>query len=341
VSACSRPRRFLRPVALLSAAALLTMPGSPASSAPADGTAVAPSGVAADRVDCVRPDAPAQARLGGTSAGARLNRVDDQPQYSLRQLRRIQRRLVQALDAETDGAGVAASGGIVFRIPVHVHVITGDVPGSPGRWKVRRQIRVLNDAYAGRQSEHAYATRFRFYIESYERVRNPRWQRAAYGEPAARELRRRLHRGGRDALNLYISAPASRSGAVLLGWATPPWKAARWPRLDGVTIHQGSMIGGSVSGYNRGDTAAHEVGHWLGLFHTFEGGCSPGNDRVADTPAEAGPSLQCDVGRDTCEAKGLDPVRNFMNYSYDRCMNRFTRGQATRMLQNWTVYRTP
>ena len=76
-------------------------------------------------------------------------------------------------------------------------------------------------------------------------------------------------------------------------------------------------------------------------FHTFEGGCSAGNDRVDDTAAEAQPSLTCEVGRDTCDADGLDPVRNFMNYSFDSCMNMFTPGQVSRMTDNWLAYRTP
>ena len=95
--------------------------------------------------------------------------------------------------------------------------------------------------------------------------------------------------------------------------------------------------------YNEGDTAPHEVGHWLGLFHTFQNGCTAPGDRVDDTPYQADGSniFFCRESDDTCRQPGRDPVHNFMSYGDDPCMDRFSEGQGYRMLLSWLAYRDP
>jgi hypothetical protein len=89
-----------------------------------------------------------------------------------------------------------------------------------------------------------------------------------------------------------------------------------------------------------------QVGHWLGLEHTFHNGCEAPGDEVEDTPPENPLDeflvwCQLATGRDTCPASGLDPINNFMTYVSDDCMTSFTPGQIQRMQEMWNLYRRP
>lgn len=222
-------------------------------------------------------------------------------------------------------------------VGVYFHVVNkgkGIENGDVSNKMLRDQIDVLNAAYAGvdpSSPDTAANTPFRFEILGIDRTTNADWFNAAIDSQEEREMKTALHVGGADTLNFYVT----NAGGVYLGWSTFPFEYAQDPLQDGVVVLYSSLPGGECCGdrgYNLGDTGTHEVGHWLGLFHTFQGGCAAiYNDFVSDTPSERSPAFGCPVGRDTCPGLGVDPIENFMDYTEDFCMYQFTNGQSTRM----------
>lgn len=230
---------------------------------------------------------------------------------------------------------IRKSGSVTVGVYFHVvnkgaGVDNGDVPL---KW-LRAQIDVLNAAYAGADPASAPTsanTPFRFSLVGVDRTTNAAWFDAAVGSPEERAMKTALHVGGANTLNFYVT----NAGGNLLGWATFPFWYEGDPLMDGVVVLYSSLPGGNCCEprvYNQGDTGTHEIGHWLGLFHTFQGGCAANyNDFVADTASERKPSFGCPFGQDSCPGAGVDPIENFMDYTEDSCMYQFTSGQSARM----------
>ena len=230
-----------------------------------------------------------------------------------------------------------APGSVTVPVVFHVtsdHVLT---PTERARYErmIAAQMDVMNASYSGQTG--GADTPFRWRLAGIDHTVNPAWYTVVPGK-TEKAMKAALHTGDSRTLNVYTGD----IGDGLLGWAYFPkdYNNGR-DYLDGVVMLDESMPGGTAGKYALGDTLVHEAGHWLSLYHTFQGGCTWSNDFVAATPAEAHPQFDCPDGADSCDAPGLDPIHNFMDYTQDSCMDSFTAGQAKRMSDAWQYFRDP
>jgi hypothetical protein len=235
----------------------------------------------------------------------------------------------QSKNAPGASAPQFATGGV---IPVYWHsILDGNGQGGPTPQMIEDQMIVLNDAYAN--------TGWSFDLVDIDETANQSWYTCSGGS-CEFQMKNALRQGSADDLNVY----ANEMGDGLLGWATFPDEYVDYPIYDGVVVLTSSLPGGSATNYDEGDTLTHEVGHWMGLYHTFQGGCEKhgtlGGDMVSDTPAEAEPAFGCPFELDTCRhLPDFDPTGNFMDYTYDRCMVTLSPGQDVRMDDMFSTYR--
>jgi hypothetical protein len=228
----------------------------------------------------------------------------------------------QVEDWLSENAAAAALGG---NIKIAWHVIYSGTIGNIPQSMIDSTIVVLNRNFAGVPG--GANTEYTFSLASVDRTDNNTWFNMEYGSNAENKAKRALAIDVPHRLNVYSCNPPSG-----INWATfTRFWTERDPR-HGVVLHYGNLPGSYSAPFNTGDLAVHEVGHYLGLYHTFQGGCNPPGDEVADTPDEgvsAGSS--CPNGRDSCPSAGVDPIHNYMDYTNDACKWEFTAGQDARM----------
>lgn len=301
---------------LLAAGAITLLGGSPAATA------------SGDSVMCADEHATARALPG--SHGHERNEVSDAE--AARMNADLRKKIAEKALNRADLSAAAVGG----TIPVVFHVVTGaGGVGAVDDATIAKQIEVLNQGFAGAELQGTAAnTGFKFVLQETKRWSNNTWFTGVDTASTERAMKTATRVGTASTLNVWSTDTSN------LGFATfPSWYAGD-PKMDGVVIKYTSVPGGSATNFNLGKTLTHETGHWMGLWHTFQGGCTKTNDEVADTPAQKSSTSGCPEGRDSCRLEGLDPIHNYMDYSFDSCYNQFTNGQNNRMQSAWTAYRS-
>lgn len=220
-------------------------------------------------------------------------------------------------------------------VEVAFHVVMSGEEGKIGEEVVAAVIENLNWAYR--------ETPFRFELRSVDFTDNKAWfAQCGLGTETEAAMKENLAVDPAHVLNIYSCKPlGGKVPPGTVGIGSFPWKDLDKPWLHGVVIDPDALpTGRSLPGRHRGLTVAHEVGHYLGLIHTFQGGCADRDD-VVDTPAQSGPSMKCAVEVvDSCpDRPGMDDIRNIMNYTDDDCMAHFTSGQVERMVKAVAEFR--
>jgi hypothetical protein len=230
-------------------------------------------------------------------------------------------QMLRTLDDGSSRSSVLCTGTIV----VAFHVLHDGPSGLLTQAQVNAQIQELNANYA----THGY----QFVLGQLDFTNNPSWF-DLQTDADEFALKQALAVSPAHTLNIYSCIPFG-----YLGFAYYPSSFPENSFEHGVFIDYRTLPGSGFVPFDLGRTATHEVGHYLGLLHTFDGGCFGSGDLVADTPAEATPTFGCPFGKDTCLDPGLDPIHNYMDYSDDACYTEFTAGQQGLMCQMVTAYR--
>ncbi|KAK0629527.1 hypothetical protein B0T17DRAFT_589272 [Bombardia bombarda] len=231
-------------------------------------------------------------------------------------------------------AEFAASGNFsaqaTINVDVYFHVVAASTSLSDGYvtdTMLTNQLNVMNQHYA--------PYNIAFVLKGTDRTINSNWA----SDGAELTMKKALRKGTYRSLNIYFQKAIGGN----LGYCYFPTTVTSGSNdfyYDGCSILYSSVPGGSATNYNLGGTVTHEVGHWFGLYHTFQGGCTGSGDSVADTPAQASATSGCPSSRDSCpNVAGADPIHNYMDYSYDICYTEFTAGQSTRMTSFYNTYR--
>ncbi len=240
-------------------------------------------------------------------------------------------------------------------IPVVVHVIHDEGKGNISYQQIKDGMRVMNEDFTRNNSD---TTDTRSVFDSLASDPDIILRLARYGPDGnctngVTRTRSDLTYNADDAVkdlirwptdeyfNIWLANTLKGSGqGTLLGYAEFPWGGIG---EDYGVVMRNDRFGTIGTSDSEGRTATHEVGHCLGLFHTFQGGCSgdcsSNGDRICDTPPAKEETYGCSMSQNSCSTDTLGPspfntdvvdqIENYM--SYDQCQNMFSKGQKGRM----------
>ncbi len=260
------------------------------------------------------------------------------------------RSAAQNGNARQGGAGGPDPDSVIY-IPTVVHVVYNTPAQNISTAQVRSQIRVLNEDYAklnvdfgDARSEFravAGAANIQFCLAEWDpdgnatdgivRVETTEASFDNTDSPAGWDNVKNDNTNGSTGwprnqyLNIWVCN--LEDGGGILGYAYPPGGSSA---LDGVVISYRYFgdEGTASPPYNLGRTTTHEVGHWLGLRHTWgDGGCGV-DDGFDDTPDSDGPNYGCPNPFSAVSCGTDDMFENYMDYTDDRCMVMFSAEQA-------------
>lgn len=271
---------------------------------------------------------------------------------------------MQLMDNKILNFNKSARGGGILTIPVVVHIIHNNGPENISDAQVLQGITDLNNIFANGGVD----TGIRFCLAKQDpdgnfttgitRTVSP--LTVMVSEVNDLELKDLIRWDPTQYLNIWLVKEINSisMGSGVAGYAYYP--AAHGTAIDGI-VNEAAYFGGTELGPNTLDNSkvhAHEAGHYLGLYHTFEGGCGNANcqldgDRVCDTPPDNSTAAvscfqssanTCDTDDDDLSVNNpfrpiangglgdqLDMIQNYMDYGYQYCQNSFTQGQIDRM----------
>ncbi|NOT36670.1 MAG: PKD domain-containing protein [Saprospiraceae bacterium] len=260
-----------------------------------------------------------------------------------------------------------------YTIPVVIHIIHNNGSENISDSQVLQGLKDLNDAYSnsgGYKNLKGVKTDIQFCLALQDEKGKPtsginRVKSTLTNLTSELDdinLKKLSHWDPLHYLNIWlVNEIVSLSiGSSIAGYAYLP---ASHGRLEDGIVMEARYLGSNM---DNSKVLVHEVGHYLGLFHTFEGGCinqncQIDNDQVCDTPPDNSTSeVFCGLNPNSCSTDDddlsinnpfrpitlgglgdqIDMTENYLDYSNFRCMYNFTNGQKNRMISTLTYIRS-